>query len=108
MGYTVYYEGRSKSPLTQADQALITRNTEQFAANMSDESEGYGWDIGKDGLSMSGATKPALDDPEMETDIQVLVDAVTALSRALPHVTFRVTDDFESVLFSSTDPEQHH
>ncbi|MEC7987048.1 MAG: hypothetical protein VX278_17900 [Myxococcota bacterium] len=95
MGYTLYYNGSSETPITDAQRAVIAANVETWSAKLSEESEAYMWEVSEDGLELSGWTKPSSDDDEMEEDMEVIVSAVRDLQKALPDVRFTVTDDFE-------------
>ena len=95
MGYTLYYNGSSETPLSDAQRAMVAANVEKWNVKLSDNAEGYVWEYSEDGLELSGWSKPSFDDDEMDSDMNVIVSAVRALQKALPGVRFTVTDDFD-------------
>ena len=99
MGYTVWYKGVSEHPITGAQLDAARANAAEWTDRLSDTAEGYEWSIDDDDdCAISGYTKPGLDD-DMDEDVELLVQAVSALAAKLPALSFTVSDDYDSELY---------
>lgn len=97
MGYTIWYEGRSEAPITEAQLAQANASAAAWTKKLSDSAEDYAWEIdGDDECVMSGWTKPSMDDDEMEDDVDTLIEAVRALDEQMEGIAFTVTDDYDT------------
>lgn len=100
MGYTVWYEGLSETPITPEQLAIARQNAAKWTTKLSDTAESYAWDIDDDDdCKLSGSTKPSLDMDELDDDVDTIVAAVAELDQALDGVELTVTDDHETDLY---------
>ena len=99
MGYTVYYQGCSDTPLTPEQRKIVTANVAKWSVRLSESAEDYSWEYEDDGCQLSGFTKPGMDADDMDADINVLIAAVRELQAALQNVKFTVSDDYDLELF---------
>lgn len=97
MGYTIWYEGTSETPITPEQLAQANAHAAEWTTKLSKTAERYAWEIdGEDDCKISGWTKPGLDEDDMEEDVETLIAAVRTLDSEMEGVTFTVTDDYET------------
>jgi len=100
MGYTLYYEGTSEIPLTPEEREALKEHEARWNRRLSSTSEDYSYSVTDRGRDLRGCTKPGRDDA-MDEDVETITDAVEELDRRLPNFQFTVTDDYETVHYSS-------
>jgi len=97
VGYTIWYEGTSETPITPEQLAQAQEHAARWTTKLSESAEDYRWDIDdEDDCKISGWTKPGLDELEMEEDVDTLIDAVRTLDGEMDGLEFTVTDDYET------------
>lgn len=107
MGWTVYYQGSSETPITDEERNILEGHVGVWTKKLEKGSEPYAWKIGDDGKALSGSTKIHFSEDD-RGDFVTVIRATQELERLLPRFRFLVSDDYvvtEDTAPSAVEPE---